>query len=229
MTISAVICAGGSGKRFGGDTPKQFRPINHVPLIIHTLRAFERTSKIDDIVVVFPKSDLSFLDAEACHKWGLEKVRKVVPGGTSRQASVFEGLKAISWNPEIVAIHDAARCLVSTKIIEDTLSACANWDGGIAALPVKDTLKRVKDEKIEKTIPRMHLWAMQTPQTFKFDFILNAYREAEKQELEATDDAMLAEAVGGNICVVEGSTENIKVTYREDLELAELILSRRNS
>lgn len=224
MTVTAVIAAGGSGVRFGRSVPKQFLPIRNVPMIVHTLRAFERTRAIDRIVVTLPAADLDRLAPAELRRFGLSKVVRVVPGGASRQASVGLGLEAVDGSPDLVAIHDAARCCVTPGLIERTVRACDGWDGAIAALPVRDTLKRVAGEWIDRTEPREGLWAMQTPQVFRFPFLRDAYRAAAHKGVEGTDDASLAERFGGRIRVVEGSTRNFKVTYEEDLALAELLL-----
>jgi 2-C-methyl-D-erythritol 4-phosphate cytidylyltransferase len=193
-------------------------------MIFHTLRAFERAETIDRVVVVLPKKWLGHVTPSELAHHGIRKVVNVVSGGKTRQASVGAGLAAISGSPLFVAIHDAARCLVTPDLIDRTVEACKKWDGAIAALPVRDTLKKVKEEKILRTEPRETLWAMQTPQVFRFMLIREAYQKAAKRRFVATDDAAVAELVKAKIRVVEGSTRNFKVTYDEDLKLAEILL-----
>lgn len=224
MKATAVIAGGGSGNRFGSSTPKQFTMIAGAPLLIHTLRAFEKASAIEQVVVVLPQADLSFMEKSQLERYEISKVCSVVSGGQTRQASVTKGLEAILWRTDYVAIHDAARCMVTPDLIDRTVSACVNWDGVVLALPVRDTLKRVDGQKIIRTESRENLWGMQTPQVFRFPFILDAYRTANAKGLDATDDAAVAEAAGGMVRVVEGLTRNFKVTYREDLNLVERIL-----
>ena len=224
MTATAVITAGGTGSRIKSDLPKQFVPIAGLPMIIHTLRAFERAETIDRVVVVLPKDQLErFSPSELAH-YGIRKVVNVVAGGKTRQASVGRGLDAVTGSPVYVAIHDAARCLVTANLIDRTVAACKGWDGAIASLPVCDTLKRVKGEKILTTEPREGLWAMQTPQVFRFLFIRDAYQAAAKKKFSATDDAAVAEFAKGKVRVVEGSTRNFKVTLPEDLKIADILL-----
>jgi 2-C-methyl-D-erythritol 4-phosphate cytidylyltransferase len=224
MTATAVIAAGGSGKRFGLKTPKQFLPIHGIPMIFHTLRAFERASSIDRIIAVLPEEDLARLNEKELRKYGITKIVCAVKGGDTRQASVGNGLEAVEGNPDFVAIHDAARCLVTPELIDRTVAACEAWDGAIASLPVRDTLKLVDGEHILRTEPREQLWGMQTPQVFRYTFIRDAYRKAATEGFAATDDAAVAEHAGGRVRVVKGATQNLKITYPEDLRIAERIL-----
>ncbi len=225
MNATAIITAGGTGERFGGQIPKQFIEIAGLPMIVHTLRAFESAGSIDHVVVVLPKRHVGEMTSAILERYAIQKVRAVVPGGETRQASVGCGLEAIDWDPACVAIHDAARCLITTELIDRTVKACEGWDGAILALPVRDTLKRVEGQIILKTEPRENLWAMQTPQVFRFPFIRDAYRKASAVRFAATDDAAVAEFSGGRIRVVEGGARNLKVTYSEDLLLAERLLT----
>ncbi len=223
MNAVAVIPAGGTGSRFGG--PKQFLTVAGLPVIVHTLRAFEKASQVERCVVVLPESELHRLDAKAMDQFNLQKVSQVVPGGSTRQDSVGRGLEAISETPDFVLIHDAARCLITPELIEKTLEACKGWDGAIAATPVHDTLKRVSENRIENTLDRTGLWAMQTPQVFRFPMIRDHYRQAREENFSATDDAAIAEHYGAKVRVSQGSTRNFKVTFPEDLKLAEELLT----
>jgi 2-C-methyl-D-erythritol 4-phosphate cytidylyltransferase len=224
MTCTAIITAGGSGSRFKGATPKQFLPIHGLPMIVHTLRAFEKSETVDRTIVVLPKHELSRLSPPELKRFELQKVAAVVSGGETRQASVGFGLEAIQGSPSHVAIHDAARCLITAEVIDHTVRACEGWDGAIAALQVRDTIKRVAGERILQTEPRESLWAMQTPQVFRFPWIREAYRKAAESQFHATDDAQVAEQAGGRIRIVEGSSRNFKVTFEEDLILAATLM-----
>ncbi|MCB0379584.1 MAG: 2-C-methyl-D-erythritol 4-phosphate cytidylyltransferase, partial [Bdellovibrionales bacterium] len=148
----------------------------------------------------------------------------------TRQDSVHKGLKAIDEQGltcNYVSIHDAARCLITPKVIDESILACLDCDGAIVAEPVRDTLKKVNHTTILKTVSRENLWAMQTPQVFKFPLIFKAYQNAYKKGLKATDDAQLAEFEGGSIQVVRGDVSNIKITYPEDMTFAETLLKSR--
>ncbi len=226
MSAVAIIAAGGSGRRFGGSTPKQFLPLLEKPLIQHTLEAFERAGSIYEIIVVLPREELDRFSSYEKKKMGLRKLRSVVAGGDTRQESVFCGLEAVAPKTTQVAIHDAARCLITPELIDRTVGASVSpWDGAIMALPIPDTVKRVDGEQILDTISRDSLWGMQTPQVFTFPFIRNAYQKAKTERFTATDDAAVAERAGGKIRVVEGSLRNFKVTRPEDFDLAEKFLS----
>lgn len=224
MNATAIITAGGTGSRIQASLPKQFVSLSGLPMIAHTLRAFEKAKTIDRVLVTLPKDQLHRLNPSELAHWGVRKVVNVVAGGATRQASVGKALDAVPGSPLFVAIHDAARCLVTPDLIDQTVTACKGWDGAIAALPVRDTLKRVKKEKIQKTEPRDELWGMQTPQVFRFLFIRDAYQQAKKKKFKATDDAAVAEFAKGRVRVVNGSTRNIKVTLAEDLKIAETLL-----
>ncbi|MFH1263521.1 MAG: 2-C-methyl-D-erythritol 4-phosphate cytidylyltransferase [Pseudomonadota bacterium] len=224
MKATAIITAGGIGTRILSPVPKQFIPIAGLPLIIHTLRAFDQAQTIDHVIVVLPETESDRLNQHELKRYEIQKVTAVVFGGETRQVSVGNGLEAIRWGAKYVAIHDAARCLVTPELVDRTVAACNGWDGAIAALPVRDTIKLVEGETILKTEPREKLWAMQTPQVFRFPFILDAYRNAKATGLVATDDAAVAEKAGGKIRVIEGSSRNLKITFEEDLRLAETIL-----
>jgi 2-C-methyl-D-erythritol 4-phosphate cytidylyltransferase len=229
VKATAIIAAGGTGNRFGSSVPKQFVSVLGIPLIVHTLRAFQQAVEVDRIVLVLPQTDLERFAPDVRKRFRLEKIAAVVPGGDSRQASVLSGLRTIAWPTEWVAIHDAARCLITNDLINKTVKACEGWDGAIAAMPIRDTLKKVNDIKIETTESREHLWGMQTPQVFRFPLVKEAYEKAEKEHFSATDDAQVVERFGGRLRVFEGSSQNIKVTYPEDLKMAEVLLRERES
>ena len=228
MKIVAVITAGGSGTRFGSACPKQFIEVLGKMLIEHTIEVFDQHLLISQIIVVLPESEISFFEQKRKeHHFG-KKIQTIVVGGATRQDSVHAGILAVKNDPDFIVIHDAARCLVTEKEITNSIQKCMDgWEGAICALPIRDTLKKVDGEKIISTQSRESLWGMQTPQVFKFHLIKQAYDKADHENFVATDDAQIAEFSGAKICVVLGSTTNIKVTYPEDLELAEMILRER--
>jgi len=226
MKTVAVITAGGTGVRFGATRPKQFIPVLGKMLIEHTIEAFDHHPMITGIIVVLPETEIKFFEEERKAKGFGKKIQALVVGGSSRQYSVHAGILAIKTNPDFVVIHDAARCLITEKEITDTIHKCENgWQGAICALPIRDTVKKVDGEKIISTQSRENLWGMQTPQVFQYELIKKAYDKAKQDHFEATDDAQIAEYLGANVCVVQGKTTNIKITYPEDLVMAEMILS----
>lgn len=226
MKNYGLITAGGRGVRLGFDQPKQFLQLLGKPMIVHTLLAFENAAKIDAIVVTLPKEEVSSFEKTYVEPFGIKKFSKAVAGGDTRQLSVKNGLDSID-GCQFVAIHDAARCLIKPETIDAAILECASCDGVIVAEPVRDTLKKVDGLEIKNTVPRENLWAMQTPQVFRHDFIAKAYREAEKAGLQATDDAQVAELSKGKVHVLKCEHENMKITFPKDIPVAEVLLKQR--
>jgi 2-C-methyl-D-erythritol 4-phosphate cytidylyltransferase len=226
--IAAVVPAGGTGKRMGAGTPKQFLMLGGVPLMLHSLRALERAPSVTEVVLVVPKQERARALTEVVERYGLKKVLKVVPGGATRQESVHHGLNEVDEDVEIVVVHDAVRPFVTEDLIERSIEAARKHVGAIVAVPMKDTPKQVgADRLIQRTLDRTELWLAQTPQTFRRALIMEAYRKAEIEHIHATDDAALVERLGHKVGIVEGSWENIKVTTPGDMIVAEAILAAR--
>lgn len=226
--IVAVVPAGGTGKRMGADTPKQFLMLDGVPMMLHSLRVFERVAGVAEVVLVVPKEEQGRALTEVVERYGLRKVLKVVPGGSTRQESVQHGLNAVDEEAEIVVVHDAVRPFITEELIERSIEAARKHGGAIVAVPMKDTPKQAgPDGLIQKTLDRAGLWLAQTPQTFRRALVVEAYRKASMAHVHATDDAALAERLGLPVAIVEGSWENIKITTPEDMVLAEAILAAR--
>lgn len=219
--VGAVIVAAGSSQRMGG-IDKLFEDLCGKPLIAHTVSAFQTSSCIDQIVLVLNKRNLVQGRELAFDNW--PKVSEVCLGGRRRQDSVREGLKRLE-GCQWVVIHDGARPFVTIELIEKGLEAAQETGAAVAAVPVKDTIKRVdKDSLVQETPPRRLLWAVQTPQVFRFDIIQAAYAKARG---DVTDDAMLVERLGVKVKVYPGSYDNIKITTREDLMVAGMIELKR--
>lgn len=226
--IVAVVPAGGTGKRMGAGTPKQFLMLDGVPMMLHALRALERAPSVTEVVLVVPKDERDRALAEVVERYGLKKVLKVVPGGATRQESVHHGLNEVDEEAEIVVVHDAVRPFITADLIERSIEAARKHGGAIVAVPMKDTPKQAgPDGLIQKTLDRAGLWLAQTPQTFRRALVVEAYRKAALAHVHATDDAALAERLGHAVAIVEGSWENIKITTPEDMILAEAILAAR--
>lgn len=227
--ITAIVLAAGQGKRMQAEAPKQYLDLGGRPLLFYTLKAFEE-SFVDEVILVTAREEVSYCKKEIVDRYFFHKVKKVVPGGKERYHSVYEGLKAIE-NADYVLIHDGARPLVTQEIMARTLEAARTFRAAAAAMPVKDTIK-IADEAgfVADTPNRSSLWMMQTPQTFFFPLILEAYTKLIEQEknghtVSVTDDAMVLETVfGGKIKLVEGSYENIKITTPSDLKIAGIFL-----
>jgi len=216
----AVIVAAGSASRMGG-IDKVMAPLRGEPVILRTVRAFQETDAIREIVIV-TREDLIMPVSDLCA--GLDKVKAVVVGGGSRQESVWLGLNALSKGMELAAIQDGARPLVTPALIDRTVRAAHSYGAAAPAIPVKDTIKVEKSGLIESTPDRSTLRAVQTPQVFDFDLLRGALQKARNDGAEVTDDCSAVERLGMKIRLVEGEERNLKVTTPLDLKIAELLL-----
>ena len=219
----AVIVAAGSASRMGG-IDKVMAPLGGEPVILRTVRAFQETDAIREIVIV-TREDLIMPVSDLCA--GLDKVKAVVVGGGSRQESVWLGLNALSKGMELAAIQDGARPLVTPELIDRTVRAAHSYGAAAPAIPVKDTIKVEKSGLIESTPDRSTLRAVQTPQVFDFDLLRGALQKARDDGAEVTDDCSAVERLGMKIRLVEGEERNLKVTTPLDLKIAELLLEEK--
>lgn len=226
MNTAAVIVAGGQSLRFGGTVPKQFRDIAERPLLSWTISRFEAADSIDRIILVVPEDYLLYAGERVVDPFGFPKIRQIVAGGPDRQDSVRNGLEALPSSTELVAIHDGARPLVQPSDIDRVVKAAQRDRAAILATPVPDTLKRVRDGSVITTIDREHLYGAQTPQVFQYDLIMAAHREAVNSNVPYTDDASMIENRGFTVTVIEPTGPNLKVTTRDDMIIAEALLSR---
>lgn len=222
--VGAIIPAGGLGKRFCKTQPKQFVKLAGWPVLAHTLARFDACSMIDKIVVVVPYDQVEAVKADIIDAYGFSKVEAVVPGGDTRQDSVYQGFLALPEGIDLVVVHDGVRPLVSVATIEAVVEAAQEYGSSIAAVSVRDTLKRVENGVIQETIDRSRVWQAQTPQAFSRDILAEALARARKDNFIGTDEASLVERLGHPIRVVPSETENIKITMPEDLKLAETLI-----
>lgn len=224
---SAVIAAAGSSVRFGGDTTKQMTELCGVPLIVHTLKAYEECQCIHEIIIVAKKNEIGEYD-RICTEHGITKVSSIIAGGYTRQESVMKGLDAVSKKSKYIAIGDGARCLITPEQIESVCRSAYKYNAATAAHNSTDTVK-VADSKgfIESTPDRKTIWLAQTPQIFKTKLYRAAAYTALKKGFEATDDNMLVENIKHPVRLVECGAQNIKITTRDDLIYAEAVLKRR--
>ncbi|MBQ8208529.1 MAG: 2-C-methyl-D-erythritol 4-phosphate cytidylyltransferase [Clostridia bacterium] len=226
---SAVIVAGGSSLRMGGDTTKQMMMLRGIPVVVHTLLAFQNCERISEIIVVAKKDEIP-LYTEFAEKYGLIKLVKTVEGGETRQQSALSGFDATSPKADYVAIHDAARCLITRDDIEKVLDAAIKYGAASASKSVVDTVKIVDSRGFAiRTEDRNCVKLAQTPQIFSRNLYCAAAYTAREEGFEATDDNMLAERIGYNVKMVECSRDNIKITLPDDIQKAEKILSERIS
>jgi 2-C-methyl-D-erythritol 4-phosphate cytidylyltransferase len=224
--ISAIVLAAGTGSRMNSKTKKQYMNLNGKPVLWYSLFQFEK-SNVDEIILVTSEEDIEFCKKEIVDKYHLTKIKHIISGGKERYNSVYNGLSKVTG--KIVLIHDGARPLVNREIIENCIRETKKSGACVAGVPVKDTIKVVGEDRIiERTPYRNSLWITQTPQSFEKELIKTAYHKMMSEEnISVTDDAMVVEQFTDNkVRFVQGSYTNIKITTPEDIELAELLLSR---
>lgn len=223
----AVVVAAGSGSRMGpGVLPKPYLSLAGQPVLARALAAFEAAPQIAGVIVVAAAEHVDRCERTVVHPFGLRKVRRIVAGGASRQASVARGLGAVPNEAEWIAVHDGARPLLTPDLIDRCLAAARRTGAAIAGLPVKETIKSVTPAGlVAVTPPREALWSVQTPQVFRAAWLREAHARSAPQALTATDDAALVEALGYPVAVVPGDPANVKITTPEDLAVAEAFIS----
>jgi 2-C-methyl-D-erythritol 4-phosphate cytidylyltransferase len=225
--VHLLIPAAGSGKRMGADRNKLLLQVRSKPLIAWTLLAAEAASSITWIGIVSQPLDWDDFKAIIADL-KLKKTIELIPGGSTRQESVYNGLQALPTNAAQVLIHDGARCLATPNLFNACSEAILNCSGLIAAISVKDTIKVVDQHGIIKSTPeRKQLWAAQTPQGFDVKLLKQCHAEGVRQGWEVTDDAALFEKCGMEVRIVPGEETNLKITTPQDLAIAEFILSQR--
>ena len=223
MYVSAIVVAAGKSKRFGHKVSKVVLKLNSRPIIAYSLAVLNAHPQIKEIIVVGNPGNIRALGS-IIRQNRISKAVKVILGGKERYDSVANGLQAASSKADFILIHDAARPFITRGLVSSVLKETHRSGAAIAAVPVKATIKEIRREKqknkfrVEKTLDRQNLWEIQTPQAFKRDLILRAYKKF--SSLKATDDAMLAERLGEKVSVVLGSYDNIKITTPEDLIIA---------
>ena len=219
---SAIIVAGGTGSRFGGDRPKQFALLAGKPLIQYSLETFDRCTAVDEIIVVIGEAELSqFADLRSA--FILKKLRRVVTGASTRAGSVRSGVAAADPASEVIVVHDAARPLVTTDEIERTVAAARSTGAACLTAPVSDTIKKVESGFVVGTGPRHNLRRALTPQAFGVEVVRKMY-SADGFDESATDECIMAERLGFRVANVDGSARNIKITLPEDILAATALL-----
>ena len=223
--LTAIIVAAGSSKRVGFD--KLFSKIGDRSVLEHALAAFEEAESVSEIIVVCrdPK-----LVQDATNRAGFRKVHAVVRGGERRQDSVESGLKELTGKSEFVAVHDAARPLITPREIERVFSAARKHGAAVLAAPVTDTLKFADANQVASgSIDRQNVFAMQTPQIFRRQLLVDAYQRLSENSVTITDEVSAVEHAGGKIAIVPAEDHNLKITFASDLPIAEFILKQRHS
>jgi 2-C-methyl-D-erythritol 4-phosphate cytidylyltransferase len=226
---TAIVLAAGQGKRMNSSVHKQYLLIKGKPVLYYALKAFD-DSLVDDIILVTGKDEINYCQDKIINNYGFKKVRAIVVGGRERYHSVYNGIKAISWECDYIFIHDGARPFVTCEIIERAYSQVCRSNACIVGMPVKDTIKiSDADGFVADTPKRSDVWQVQTPQVFEKKLIETAYEKLMDNEevllsdgISITDDAMVVEYFEkAKVKLVQGSYENIKITTPEDLKIAE--------
>ena len=223
--ITAIVLAAGAGKRMKSNVHKQYMMLAGRPVICYALKAFEE-SMVTDIVLVVGAGEIDYCQKEIVDAYGIAKVSAIVEGGRERYHSVYEGLQ-VATGSDYVLIHDGARPFVTSEMIQRSVECAREHSACVVGMPVKDTIKVVGADGFAKNTPeRSTLWQVQTPQTFSYPLIYDAYKKAIAQEDDAiTDDAMVLERMTGmQVKVIEGNYRNIKITTPEDILVAEAYL-----
>ena len=223
--VYAVLPAAGSARRMGG-TNKLLLELCGKPVIQCTLEAFDRCEQIDGIVLCCRKEEIQPYQ-ERCRTWGISKPVMVVEGGESRAHSVYQGVLACPEQVGYVAIHDAARPFITPELIGKTVETAKRDTAAALAVPVKDSIKRIKDGRMVENVDRDSIVAVQTPQAFDIDLIRAALCHVLKNKIPVTDDCGAVEAIGQPSTIVQGDYNNIKITTVEDIAVAEQIWKGR--
>ena len=226
----AIIVAAGQSKRMKSAQNKNFIQILNKPMIYYTLKVFQDCSLIDEIIIVTQKKDFNKIN-EIKRQYNFSKIKNIVEGGRERQDSVYSGLVSIksAKNEDIIVVHNGSNPLVKENEIIECINAAEKYNASVCCFPLKDTIKKIKNDFVEKTINRNNIYQIQTPQAVKYGLFIRAFKNAKNRKLKVTDDVSLVEALGKKVKIVGCSYENIKITAEDDLKIAEGVLMQRNS
>lgn len=224
--VSAIILAGGRGTRMGSDISKQFIEVDGKPMLYYTLNTFINSELIKEIILVLPKNEIEYCKINVLDKYNLN-VNKIVEGGKERQDSVYNALKEVG-NSELVLIHDGARPFTTDRIIEEGITFARKYGAAAPGVTPKDTIKVLDSNNFSKETPnRNTLVSIQTPQVFKTDMIISCHEKVREENVKVTDDTMVVERYNHKVYIYNGDYENIKVTTKEDLILAEKLVNAK--
>ncbi|TZE82691.1 2-C-methyl-D-erythritol 4-phosphate cytidylyltransferase [Calorimonas adulescens] len=225
MKNTAILLAAGKSLRMGTGFNKTLIEVDGRPLLWYSLRILEQCELIDEIVLVVQRDMVGYVDDYIVKGYGFKKVSRIVEGGSERQFSVFNGLSAVEY-ADVVVVHDGARPLITEQMIRDVIEVAYEVGATAVGVPLKDTVKVIGENNMVKYTPdRRSLWAIQTPQAFRFEILKDAHEKAIEEGYVATDDCALVEKIGKSVKIVEGDYKNIKVTTPEDLVILEALIS----
>ncbi len=222
MRLEAIVVSAGKGERLRSSISKPFVKIKEKPILYYTLKMLTEYPLIKNIILVIKRDDMRRVKRLIATK-GFKRIKKVIVGGKTRRLSVEKGLQVIAPDTDFVLIHDVVRPFVNQSILERVIFGAERFGAAVCGVPLKSTLKRLNNKKfIEETLDRRKIWEIQTPQVFRKDIILAAYRKFKDKDF--TDDSSLVEKLGVKVKVVKGDYFNIKITTPEDLIFAEAVL-----
>jgi len=225
--VVAIIPAGGSGRRMQSRNPKQYLLLDGKPVVVHTLLRLQQHALINEILLVVPEQDRSFVVEHIEKPYRLTKIREVIAGGKERQDSVRNGLARVGDDCDIIVVHDGVRPFVAEETLSQVICAALRFGAAIAGVPVTDTVKQSDGAgNISRTLNREALWLAQTPKGFQRRILQEAYLKAAEEGFHGTDDASLVEHLGIPVKLIPGSYRNIKITTPDDLVLAGAFLTQ---
>lgn len=224
----AIVAGAGRGRRMESALSKQYLPLGGKPIIARTLSVLEGSPLVAEIRIAVAPGDCLYCQKEIVERFQFTKVKKLVEGGVTRQDSVYLVLQEVEPEFEFVLVQDAVRPFLELELVAKLIEEAGQHAAAVAAIPVKDTVKEAAGEGfVHKTLARERLWAIQTPQVFRRELLLEAYRKACEDGFAGTDDASLVERTGHQVRMVEGSPTNIKITTPQDLVMGEALLREK--
>jgi len=225
--VAVIICAAGPASRFGGKRKKQFVDVNGRAVFLRSVELFSSRDDVKQILLAIPPEDEELVNV----KWGANLKFfnvKICFGGVERFETVSRALELVKDDINLIAVHDAVRCCVTEKLIDEVISAAAKTGAAIPACPASATIKEVKDKTIIRTVERTNLYEAQTPQVFEASLLKRAYANLKSvKESKISDDSQLVEALGEKVTIVEADSSNIKITRQSDVAIAEAVLKSR--
>ena len=226
--VTAIFPAAGRGSRMKADRNKILLELEGEAILIQTLKKFAEIDRITNLIIAVSKEEIPIIK-NLLESKNFSKPIQIVEGGSERQFSIYNAIKKVPSESEIVLIHDAARPLISVEIIDRVIDSAIEFGGSIAAVPEKNTIKiATSDQFVDKTLPRNLLWEIQTPQAFRREIIEKAYESAISDKFLGTDDSSLVERIGYPVKIVESESSNIKITTPDDLLFAKEFIRRRD-
>ncbi len=225
--ISVIIAAAGSGNRMGINIKKQYLMLMDKPIIQHTIEKFYKIDEVQKIIVISDREGIDFVRKEIIKKGKMTAKVIAVIGGSTRTASVHNGLMSLDPNTEYVLIHDGVRPFISSEVIVDAIQMCIEKKAVVVCSKTVDTIKIVRNNEVIQTMDRKLLWNAETPQCFEYNLLMSCMEKALRTENSFTDESSILEYFGQKVYVCENNDINLKITNRKDLEYAEYLVTKR--